>query len=48
MWFASFVVEISDITPNTNATNVVGIDVGLKDFAITSDGEIVKKSKVPS
>lgn len=44
-WFASFVVEIADVTPNTNATKVVGIDVGLKDFAITSDGEIVKNPK---
>jgi putative transposase len=39
------VVEITNIETKTDNSVVVGIDVGLKDFAITSDGEIIKNPK---
>lgn len=43
-WYASFVVEIKEKEP-IKPTNVVGIDLGLKSFAITSDGEVFDNKK---
>jgi len=39
MWFASINMEIPDIT-RENQTGTVGIDVGLKEAAVLSDGQI--------
>lgn len=43
-WFASIVVELPEDyypEPKTHISSVVGIDVGLKEFMVTSDGETV-------
>lgn len=37
-WFACFTVEQAEKPANQNASEVVGIDVGLKTFAVLSDG----------
>lgn len=44
-WFACFCVEIEKQATTAN-TNSVGIDVGLKEFATTSDGESIGDSRV--
>jgi putative transposase len=40
-WFVTFQVDIADPLPLPKTGNAVGIDVGLKSFAVMSDGEIV-------
>mgnify|MGYP001240559887 CR=1 FL=1 len=45
-FFVSILVKFDDvITPVTEITNAIGIDVGLKSFAITSDAEIIDNPK---
>ena len=44
-WFISFVVEIADVEPLKEIKNIVGIDLGLKEFLISSDGEVVKNPR---
>lgn len=44
-WFISFVVEVVDVEPIKEINNVVGIDLGLKEFLISSDGEVVKNPR---
>ena len=46
-WFVSFVVEVDDsfIPPKVEITNEIGIDLGLKEFAITSDGELINNPR---
>ena len=38
-WYVSVLCELPDVKHEINHSNSVGIDVGLKTFAITSDGE---------
>ena len=44
-WFISFVVEITDVEPIKEINSAVGIDLGLKEFLITSDGEVIKNPR---
>ena len=45
-YFISIVVLIHDIIdPVTEINNSIGIDVGLKSFAVTSDGEVIDNPK---
>jgi putative transposase len=48
LWYVSLVVEFEmpDVAlPPVNTTNVIGVDLGLKDFAVVSDGERVPAPK---
>lgn len=38
-WFVTFAVETTDPEPEPVTGRAVGIDLGVKDFAVTSDGE---------
>ena len=38
-WYVTFVVDTADPAPLPVTSRVVGVDLGLKDFAVTSDGE---------
>ena len=38
-WYVSFAVDAADPEPFPAAGRVVGVDLGIKDFAVTSDGE---------
>ena len=38
-WYVSFAVEVADPDPLPLTGRVVGVDLGIKDFAVTSDGE---------
>lgn len=40
-WYISLAVEVADPEPALPAGAVVGVDLGVKDFAVTSDGEKV-------
>lgn len=44
-WYASLAVEVTDPAPLPLARSVVGVDVGIKDFAVTSDGEKIANPK---
>ena len=47
-YFASILVDTNDIIPQKVAINentTIGIDLGIKDFAITSDGEVFENPK---
>ncbi|WP_338059240.1 RNA-guided endonuclease TnpB family protein [Streptomyces oceani] len=39
MWYVSFAVDTDDPEPFAQTGDVVGIDLGIKDFAVTSDGQ---------
>ncbi|OEU96470.1 RNA-guided endonuclease InsQ/TnpB family protein [Streptomyces oceani] len=39
MWYVSFAVGTDDPEPFAQTGDVVGIDLGIKDFAVTSDGQ---------
>ena len=41
-WFVSVVCEVPEAPENLEIEHVVGIDLGIKDFAVTSDAEILK------
>lgn len=43
-YFASVLVE-TDIAPMPKTEKKIGVDLGLKDFAITSDGEVIANPK---
>ena len=43
-YFASVLVE-TDVAPLPETENKIGVDLGLKDFAITSDGEVIPNPK---
>ncbi|WP_310830230.1 IS200/IS605 family element RNA-guided endonuclease TnpB [Paenibacillus pedocola] len=43
-YFASVLVE-TDVTPIPKAEKKIGVDLGLKDFATTSEGEVIKNPK---
>jgi putative transposase len=38
-WYVSFAVEVPEPAPLPAAGAVVGVDLGIKDFAVTSDGQ---------
>jgi len=38
-WYVSFAVEVADPVQLPATGSVVGVDLGIKDFAVTSDGE---------
>ena len=38
-WYVSFAVETAEPAPLPEAGRVTGVDLGIKDFAVTSDGE---------
>jgi putative transposase len=38
-WYVSFAVEVPEPAPLPTAGAVVGVDLGIKDFAVTSDGK---------
>ncbi|GAB2447841.1 RNA-guided endonuclease TnpB family protein [Streptosporangium sandarakinum] len=40
-WYASFAVDVDDPEQAPATGRVVGVDVGVKDFAVTSDGETI-------
>lgn len=47
-WYASILVKVDDafIPPKVeNIQNEIGIDLGLKEFAVTSDGELIANPK---
>ena len=41
-YFASVLVETTFIKPQVNPTSIVGLDLGIKDFIVTSNGEKLK------
>ena len=41
-YFASVLVEIPFVKPQVNLTSIVGLDLGIKDFIVTSNGEKLK------
>jgi putative transposase len=40
-WYASFAVDVPDLDPLPAAGQAVGVDLGITDFAVTSDGQRV-------
>ena len=47
-WYASFIVkgyEIPNKTTDVDYEEVVGLDLGIKDFLVTSDAEIIKNER---
>jgi putative transposase len=38
-WYVTFCVDTAEPEPEPDTGNAVGVDLGLKDFAVTSDGE---------
>lgn len=45
-YFASLLVEENDVKPLPKTDKTVGIDMGLKDFAVLSNGERIKNPKI--
>jgi putative transposase len=44
-WYVSLAVEVADPEPLPANVRAVGIDLGIKDFAVTSDGEKIPSSR---
>jgi len=47
-YFASILVDTNEVIPQKatiNKSTTIGIDLGIKDFAITSDGEVIENPK---
>src|SRR5262249_11994290 len=44
-WYVSFAVEAADPRPAPPTGAVVGVDLGVKDFAVTSDGEKIANAR---
>ena len=44
-WWAHFLVDAGDVPEVKTSKNEVGIDVGLKDFAVLSTGEVIEHPK---
>ena len=44
-WFASFVCETKKININHHSNKKVGVDVGLKNYAVLSTGEFIKNPR---
>jgi len=45
-WFCSVLCEVSIKEKPKKDKNLVGIDVGLKDFAVLSDGNVIKRQRI--
>ena len=45
-YYASVLVEVNHIVPKIIPKTIVGIDLGIKDVVITSDGEKIKNEKI--
>jgi putative transposase len=45
-WFVSILCELPDKITHYDPTNAVGIDLGIKTFAVTSDGECIDAPKL--
>jgi len=45
-WFCSVLCEVTIKEKQKKDKNIVGIDVGLKDFAVLSDGEVIKRQRI--
>jgi len=45
-WFCSVLCEINIKEHEKKTDNIIGIDVGLKDFAVLSDGNIIKRIRI--
>jgi putative transposase len=44
-WFVTFAVDTADPEPAPRTGHMVGVDLGVKDFAVTSDGERIATPK---
>jgi transposase len=44
-WFVTFAVDTDDPEPLAEARHAIGVDLGVKDFAVTSDGENMVKNR---
>jgi putative transposase len=44
-WYVSFAVEVPEPAPLPAADAMVGVDLGIKDFAVTSDGEAIRNPR---
>ena len=44
-YFVSVLVEQEDVNQSQKSENSIGIDLGIKEFAITSDGEMIENPK---
>lgn len=44
-FFVSLLVDCEDVKPLNTTNNTIGIDLGIKEFAITSDGEMIENPK---
>ena len=44
-WYVSFAVEVPEPVPLPAAAAVVGVDLGVKDFAVTSDGHKIRNPR---
>ena len=45
-YYVSVLVEVNHIVPKIISRRIVGIDLGIKDVVITSDGEKIKNEKI--
>lgn len=45
-YYVSVLVEVNHIVPKIISRRIVGIDLGIKDVVITSDGEKIKNNKI--
>jgi len=46
-WFVTIATEKEDIFPFTNGGGAVGIDLGIKKYAVLSDGSILQNKHIP-
>ena len=44
-WYVSFAVDVPEPAPLPAAGAIVGVDLGIKDFAVTSDGEKIRNPR---
>jgi len=44
-WYCSVLCEVEVKEKRKKKKNIIGIDVGLKDFAVLSDGEVIKRQR---
>lgn len=44
-WYVNFVCEVVEL-PKTQATKAIGIDLGLKDLAVCSDGQTIANQRI--
>ena len=46
-WYVSLAVDTDDPEPLPETGRAVGVDLGVKDFAVTSDGEKIREPAPP-